>query len=81
VPANVSPAAMLAELGALHCETVVTVGGEAEAQVAAHAGTSTGTHYLVIGTSMPRTPDVTVISPASATAASVESAVLRIAGG
>jgi hypothetical protein len=79
VPANVSPAAMLAELAALHCETIVTVGSEAEAQVAAHARSSRGTRYLVIGSRLPRTPDVTVMSPASATPASVESAVLHIA--
>jgi hypothetical protein len=78
VPANVSASAMLAELTALHCNTVVTVGSQADAQVAAHARTSRGIRYLVIGSGVPATSDVTVMSPASATAASVESAVLRI---
>lgn len=78
VPANVSAASMLAELTALHCTTVVTVGSQAEAQVRAHA--SKGTQYLVIGTPLPKNPSVTVMPPASATAASVESAVLHIVG-
>ncbi len=78
VPANVSPASVLAELTALHCVTIVTVGSKAEAQVAAHARTDNGTRYLVIGTALPRIPDVTVIPLASATPASVESAVLHI---
>ena len=78
VPANVSPASMLAELTALHCVTIVTVGSKAEAQVAAHARAGHGTRYLVIGTPLPRIPDVTVIPLASATPASVESAVLHI---
>ncbi len=69
---------MLAELTALHCTTVVTVGSQAEAQVRAHA--SKGTRYLVIGTPLPKNPSVTVMPPASATAASVESAVLHIVG-
>jgi hypothetical protein len=80
VPANVSAASMLAELAALHCETIVTVGSEAEAQVAAHARSSAGTRYLVIGSGLPSAPDVTVLSPAAATPRSVESAVLRIVG-
>jgi hypothetical protein len=78
VPANVSPASMMAELTALHCTTVVTVGSQAEAQVAARA--TTETHYLVIGTPLPGNPNVTVLPPASATSASVESAVLNIVG-
>jgi hypothetical protein len=77
VPANVSPASMLAELTALHCTTVVTVGSQAEAQVRAHP--SKGVRYLVIGAPLPENPSVTVL-PASATAASVESAVLHIVG-
>jgi hypothetical protein len=79
VPANVSASAsaMLAELAALHCQTVVAVGSQAEAQVAAHGRTSKGIHYLVIGTGMQAAADVTVMAPGAATAASVESAVLR----
>ena len=80
VPANVSPAAMLAELAALRCQTIVTVGSQAEAQVAAHARSSGGTRYLVIGSRLPTTPDVTVMSPTSATPRSVESAVLHLVG-
>jgi hypothetical protein len=76
VPANVSPASMLAELTALHCTTVVTVGSQAEAQVRARA--SKGTRYLVIGTPMPKHPNITVIPPASASSTSVESAVLNL---
>ncbi len=78
VPANVSPASMMAELTALHCTTIVTVGSQAEAQVAARA--SKGTRYLVIGTPLPENPNITVLPPASATSASVESAVLNIVG-
>jgi hypothetical protein len=78
VPANVPSASMLAELTALHCATIVTVGPQAEAQVTSHA--SKGTRYLVIGTPMPEHPSITVIPPASATSTSVESAVLRIVG-
>lgn len=77
-PANVSPASMFGELTALHCTTVVTVGSQAEAQVSAHANKAT--RYLVIGTPLPRNPNVTVIPSGSATSASVESAVLRIVG-
>jgi hypothetical protein len=77
-PANVSPASMFGELAALRCTTVVTVGSQAEAQVSAHA--SKGTRYLVIGAPLPGDPNVTVISTGSATAASVESAVLHIVG-
>jgi hypothetical protein len=77
VPANVSPASMLAELTALHCTTVVTVGSQAAAQVRAHP--SKGVRYLVIGAMLPENPSVTVL-PASATAAPVESAVLHIVG-
>lgn len=80
VPPNVSPAAMLAGIAALHCTTIVTVGSQAEAQVAAHARTGSGVRYLVIGSMLPATPDVTVISPASATPGAVESAVLHITG-
>ena len=79
VPPNVSSSAMLAELAALRCKTVVAVGSQAEAQVAAHARTSKSIHYLVIGSRMPATANVTVMPPGSATAASVASAVLRIA--
>ena len=79
VPTNVSASAMLGELAALHCETVVAVGSQAEAQVALRARASSGIHYLVIGSGMPATAGVTVMPPSSATAASVESAVLRIA--
>jgi hypothetical protein len=78
VPANVSASAMLTELAALHCKTVVAVGSQAEAQIAAQERAGKGIHYLVIGSRMQATSDVTVISPGSATAASVESAVLRI---
>ena len=78
VPANVSPASMLAELTALHCTTVVTVGSQAEAQVRAHP--SKDVRYLVIGAPLPENPSVTVLPPASATAASVESAVLHLVG-
>jgi hypothetical protein len=78
IPANVSPASMLAELTALHCTTVVTVGSQAEAQVRAHP--SKGTRYLVIGAPLPENPNVTVMPPASATSATVESAVLNIVG-
>ena len=77
-PANVSPASMFGELTALHCTTVVTVGSQAEAQVSVHA--SKGTQYLVIGTPLPGNPNVTVIPTGSATAASVESAVLHVVG-
>ena len=79
VPPGVAASAMLAELAALHCETVVTVGSQAEAQVAMRARASRGIRYLVIGTGMPAIAGVTVMPPASATAASVESAVLHIA--
>jgi hypothetical protein len=51
----------------------------AGAQVEAHASSRTGTRYLVIGSGMTQKTDVTVMSPASATAASVEAAVLRMA--
>jgi hypothetical protein len=78
VPANVPPASMLAELSALHCATIVTVGSQAEAQVKDHA--SRGTRYLVIGTPLPESPGITVIPLASATSASIESAVLHIVG-
>jgi len=78
VPANVSPASMMAELTALHCTTVVTVGSQAEAQVGARA--SKGTRYLVIGTPLSENRNITVLPPASATSASVESAVLKIVG-
>jgi hypothetical protein len=78
VPANVSPAAMMAELTALHCRTIVTVGSQAEAQVAARA--SKGIRYLVIGTPLSESPNITVLPPASATSASVESALLNIVG-
>jgi hypothetical protein len=78
VPPNVSPASMMAELTALRCTTVVTVGSQAEAQVAARA--SKGTRYLVIGAPLPGNPNITVLPPASATSASVESAVLSIVG-
>jgi hypothetical protein len=69
---------MLAELTALHCTTVVTVGSQAEAQVRTRA--SKETRYLVIGTPLPENPKITVMPPASAKSASVESAVLRIVG-
>jgi hypothetical protein len=78
VPANVKPAAMMAELTALHCAAIVTVGSQAEAQVVARK--TSGTRYLVIGSPLPSNPNVTVVSPASATAASVESALLSIVG-
>lgn len=77
-PPGVSAAAMLAELTALRCQTVVTVGSEAEAQVEAQAPATTGTRYLVIGAALPAAANVTVIPAASATAASVETALLRI---
>ena len=77
-PPNVSPASMFGELTALHCTTVVTVGSQAEAQVKADA--NHGTRYLVIGTPLPKNPNVTVLPPATATSASIESAVLRIVG-
>jgi hypothetical protein len=77
-PANVPPASMFGELSALHCTTVVTVGSQAEAQVRAHP--SKTARYLVIGTPLPGNPNVTVMSPGSATSASVESAVLHIVG-
>jgi hypothetical protein len=80
VPANVSPAAMLAELTALHCRTIVTVGSQAAAQVEAQARSSRGTHYLVIGFRLPATPNVTVMPASSATPGAVESAVLQITG-
>jgi hypothetical protein len=80
VPANASAASMLAELTALHCQTIVTVGSEAGAQVEAHARSSTGTHYLVIGSGLPTTANVTVMPASSATPGAVESAVLRITG-
>lgn len=57
---------------------VDAVGSQAEAQVGAHA--SEATRYLVIGTPLSGNPNVTVIPTASATAASVESAVLHIVG-
>jgi hypothetical protein len=78
VPANVKPASMMAELTALHCAAVVTVGSQAEAQVRARE--SSGTRFLVIGTPLPENQNVTVIPPASATAADVESALLSIVG-
>lgn len=78
VPANVPPASMLAELTALRCTTIVTVGRQAEAQVKAHA--SKGTRYLVIGTPLTENPSITDIPLASATSTSVESAVLHIVG-
>jgi hypothetical protein len=78
VPANVSPGSMMAELTALHCTTIVTVGSQAEAQVVSRA--SKGTRYLVIGTPLPENPNITVLAPPSATSASVESAVLHIVG-
>ena len=77
-PPNVSAAAMLNELAALRCQTVVTVGSQAEAQVEARARTTKGTRYLVIGAALPAAANVTVIPAASATAASVETALLRI---
>jgi hypothetical protein len=79
VPAHVPPAAMFGELSALHCQTIVAVGSQAEAQVTAHARGSKGTRYLVIGSTRSEAPDVTFMSPKSATAASVESAVLQLA--
>ena len=78
VPANVPPSSMMAELTALHCTTIVTVGSQAEAQVLARA--SKGTRYLVIGSPLPDSPNITVLPPASATSALVESAVLHIVG-
>ena len=70
---------MMSELTALRCATVVTVGTQAEAQVTARA--SKGTRYLVIGTPLPANPNITVLPPASATSAAVETAVLHIVGG
>lgn len=78
VPANVSPAAMLAELVALRCQTIVAVGSQAEAQVAARAGSTSAIRYLVIGTGLPAASNITVIPPAGATPGAVESAVLRV---
>jgi hypothetical protein len=80
VPANASAASMLAELTALHCQTIVTVGSQAAAQVQAHARSNSRTHYLVIGFSLPATPNVTVLPASSATPGAVKSAVLRIVG-
>jgi hypothetical protein len=48
--------------------------------VEAHAGSSTGTHYLVIGSGLAGKPDVTIMSSGSVTASSVEAAVLQITG-
>lgn len=79
VPPNASAGAMLAELAALHCKTIVAIGSQAEAQVATRARTTRGIRYLVIGSRMPVISGVTVMSPNAATAAAVESAVLRIA--
>lgn len=78
VPPNVQPASMMAELTALHCAAVITVGSQAEAQ--ARARENSGTRFLVIGTPLPQNPNVTVIPPASATPADVESALLAIIG-
>lgn len=78
VPANVPASSMMAELTALHCTTVVTVGSQAEAQVAARR--SGPTRYLVIGTPVAASPNVTVIPPTSATPTAVEAALLRIVG-